>query len=64
VYKRQYYDSLTEIEKRLESEAETIQCIVSNNLVQNSIPFGQTQCPQLWDYADHVDTISFSLTIN
>ena len=60
----EYYDSLTEIEKRLESEAETIQCIVSNNLVQNSIPFGQTQRPQLWDYADHVDTISFSLTIN
>ena len=60
----EYYDSLTEIEKRLESEAETIQCIVSNNLVQNSILFGQTQRPQLWDYADHVDTISFSLTIN
>ena len=60
----EYYDSLTEIEKRLESEAETIQCIVSNNLVQNSIPFGKTQRPQLWDYADHVDTISFSLTIN
>ena len=60
----EYYDSLSEIEKRLESEAETIQCIVSNNLVQNSIPFGQTQHPQLWDYADHVDTISFSLTIN
>ncbi len=60
----EYYDSLTEIEKRLESEAETIQCIVSNNLVQNSIPFGQTQRPQLWDYADHVDTITFSLTIN
>lgn len=60
----EYYDSLSEIEKRLESEAETIQCIVSNNLVQNSIPFGKTQRPQLWDYADHVDTISFSLTIN
>ena len=60
----EYYDSLTEIEKRLESEAETIQCIVSNNLVQNSIPFGQTQRPQLWDYADHVDTISFSFTLN
>ena len=60
----EYYDSLAEIEKRLKNEAETIQCIVSNNLVQNSIPFGQTQRPQLWDYADHVDTISFSLTIN
>ncbi|MEN9326497.1 MAG: hypothetical protein RI943_918 [Bacteroidota bacterium] len=60
----EYYDSLAEIEKRLKTEAETIQCIVSNNLVQNSIPFGKTQRPQLWDYADHVDTISFSLTIN
>ncbi len=60
----EYYDSLAEIEQRLKTEAETIQCIVSNNLVQNSITFGQTQHPQLWDYADHVDTISFSLTIN
>mgnify|MGYP000143104527 FL=1 len=60
----EYYDSLAEIEQRLKTEAETIQCIVSNNLVQNSITFGQTQRPQLWDYADHVDTISFSLTIN
>jgi hypothetical protein len=60
----EYYDSLTEIEQKLKTEAETIQCIVSNNLVQNSIAFGQTQRPQLWDYADHVDTISFSLTIN
>ena len=60
----EYYDSLVEIEKRLETEVDTIQCIVSNNLVQNSIPFGQSQLPQLWDYADNVDTISFSLTIN
>ena len=59
----EYYDSLAEVEKRFETEADTIQCIVSNNLVKNSIPFGQTQRPQLWDYADHVDTISFSLTI-
>ncbi|MFM1753778.1 MAG: hypothetical protein RLZZ236_717 [Bacteroidota bacterium] len=60
----EYYDSLAEIEKRFETEADTIQCVVSNNLVQNSIPFGQSQLPQLWDYADNVDTISFSLTIN
>jgi hypothetical protein len=59
----EYYDSLAEVEKRFETEADTIQCIVSNNLVKNSIPFGQTQRPQLWDYADNVDTISFSLTI-
>ncbi|MBP6041375.1 MAG: acyl-CoA reductase [Flavobacterium sp.] len=60
----EYYDALEEVEKRLEAEDNVIQCIVSNNLVQNSIPFGQSQRPQLWDYADNVDTISFSLTIN
>ena len=60
----EYYDTLADVEKKFETEADTIQCIVSNNLVKSSIPFGQTQRPQLWDYADNVDTISFSLTIN
>lgn len=60
----EYYNTLADVETRFETEADTIQCIVSNNLVKNSIPFGQTQRPQLWDYADNVDTISFSLTIN
>jgi hypothetical protein len=59
----EYYDSIEEIQIRLESESEKIQCIVSNNLIENSIAFGQTQRPNLWDYADNVDTISFLLTI-
>lgn len=57
----EYYEELDELEKRLELEAENIQCIVSNNLIKNSIAFGQTQQPKLWDYADNVDTISFLL---
>ena len=60
----EYYENLDEVEKRVATESDSIQCIVSNNLVKNSIPFGQSQLPQLWDYADNVDTISFSLTIN
>lgn len=60
----EYYENLDEVEKRLTTESDSIQCIVSNNLVKNSIPFGQSQLPQLWNYADNVDTISFSLTIN
>ncbi len=59
----EYYDNLNEIENRLQKDTDKIQCVVSNNLTQNSIPFGQTQHPQLWDYADNIDTISFSLTI-
>lgn len=59
----EFYDSIDELQTRLKSENEQIQCIVSNNLVENSIDFGQTQKPNLWDYADNVDTISFLLTI-
>lgn len=55
----EYYESLDELQKRLENESDQIQCIVSNNLVNNSIKFGTTQKPNLWDYADNVDTMSF-----
>jgi hypothetical protein len=57
------YDNLVALENRLENEKDNLQCIVSNNLIANSIDFGQTQHPKLWDYADNVDTISFLLTI-
>jgi hypothetical protein len=59
----EFYDDMVVLQNRLVSEAEQIQCIVSNNLVENSIVFGETQNPQLWDYADNVDTITFLLTI-
>ena len=55
----EYYDDLAQIEQRLATEHEQIQCIVGNSAIQNSIPFGQTQQPGLLDYADNVDTISF-----
>ena len=59
----EFYDSIEALQTRLESDSEKIQCMVSNNLVANSIDFGQTQKPNLWDYADNIDTISFLLTI-
>ncbi|MFL9831565.1 acyl-CoA reductase [Flavobacterium sp. ST-87] len=57
----EYYENLEDVEKKLTAEAEQIQCIVSNNLIKNSVEFGQTQQPKLWDYADNTDTISFLL---
>lgn len=60
----EYYDTIEDLQKKLKEDNEQIQCIVSNNLVENSIPFGQTQHPKLWDFADNVDTISFLLTTN
>jgi hypothetical protein len=59
----EYYESLEEIEKRLATDEDQIQCVVSNNLIKNSVAFGQTQKPNLWDYADNVDTLHFLLNI-
>ncbi|MGO4771964.1 acyl-CoA reductase [Flavobacterium sp. W22_SRS_FK3] len=58
----EFYENIEDLQKRLEADAEQIQCIVSNNVIKNSIAFGQAQNPQLWDYADNVDTITFLLT--
>ena len=59
----EFYENLDDLQIQLTSETEQIQCIVSNNLIKDSIDFGQTQRPNLWDYADNTDTISFLLTI-
>jgi Acyl-CoA reductase (LuxC) len=60
----EFYENLENIQTRLEQENDQIQCIVSNNLVKNSIPFGSTQKPKLWDYADNVDTLKFLKSLN
>ncbi|MFD2938939.1 acyl-CoA reductase [Flavobacterium notoginsengisoli] len=58
----EYYENPEELKKRLQNDSEQIQCIVSNNFTSDNIAFGETQKPQLWDYADNVDTITFLLT--
>jgi hypothetical protein len=55
----EYYEDLNDIKSRLENDADQIQCIVSKDAIENSILFGQTQKPNLWDYADNVDTLVF-----
>ncbi|EKT4519788.1 acyl-CoA reductase [Flavobacterium psychrophilum] len=59
----EFYDDINDIKNRLETDKDKIQCIVSNNLVENSIAFGVTQKPNLWDYADNVDTIHFLINL-
>ncbi|MFY0482976.1 acyl-CoA reductase [Flavobacterium sp. PLA-1-15] len=59
----EYYDDLEELKKRLQTENEQIQCIVSKGIIEKSVPFGKTQQPELWDYADNVDTIAFLKSI-
>ncbi len=59
----EYYDTLEAVLQQLKNDEEQIQCIVSNGLTEDSIAFGTTQKPQLWDYADNVDTLEFLLNL-
>jgi hypothetical protein len=52
------YDDQVELAARLESVSEKIQCIVGKTRPDH-IPFGHAQEPELWDYADRVDTLKF-----
>lgn len=41
-------------------DSEKIQCVASSTgWYTGSVPFGKTQEPELWDYADGVDTLKF-----
>ena len=57
----EYYDNKTDLEHKLKTDADKIQCIVANNFSTDEIIFGKTQKPQLWEYADNIDTVEFLL---
>ncbi|MDU8886919.1 acyl-CoA reductase [Yeosuana sp. MJ-SS3] len=57
------YNFLEELNKKLDADKDHIQCVVSENVREKEIGFGETQKPQLWDYADEIDIIEFLLTI-
>lgn len=59
----EYYENTNELKRKLERDREKIQCVVSKGFMENEIPFGHTQKPQLWDYADSVDSVKFLLSI-
>jgi len=56
----EFYKSPDRVNEQLENLKEKIQCKVG----RNSVPFGKTQSPQLWDYPDGIDTIEFILKKN
>jgi hypothetical protein len=59
----EYYESIDQFKSKLETDKDSIQCIVSKHVLDSEISFGKTQKPELWDYADNVDTIEFLLKI-
>ncbi|RSK38714.1 acyl-CoA reductase [Mangrovimonas spongiae] len=59
----EYYDDLDALKTKLASDKEKIQCVVAKNFLNSEIEFGNTQQPELHDYADDIDIIDFLLTI-
>ena len=61
------YENLSEVKKALKEKQENIQVVVAKNI--SDIPlsatfFGNSQQPNLWDYADGIDTLKFLSSLN
>ena len=59
----EYYTDVDSLKEKLTTDAEKIQCVVTHNFTTEEVAFGETQTPQLWDYADGVDTLNFLLKL-
>ncbi|KPL14555.1 MAG: hypothetical protein AMS26_10250 [Bacteroides sp. SM23_62] len=54
------YVDLAAVDRHLDAYRDEIQCVVSAApLAAPRTPFGQSQHPPLWEYADNVDTLKF-----
>ncbi len=53
------FSDAASVHKRLDEQREDIQCVLSHR----DLPFGKSQEPELWQYADGVDTVAFLNTI-
>lgn len=57
-----FYETYSEesaLLERLQEDSELIQCVVGPSDLEGTLPYGTSQQPALWDYADGVDTLSF-----
>jgi len=58
----EFYKNYTDLEQKLAHYTEKIQCIVSKEAFwKGSCAFGEAQKPELWDFADGIDTMKFLL---
>ncbi|MGM0497630.1 MAG: acyl-CoA reductase [Bacteroidota bacterium] len=58
------YQDIEQVKEKLELHNEEIQCVVSYpDTIRNAVPFGKAQFPELWDYADNIDTLDFLLSL-
>lgn len=61
----EYYDKPEALIKNLSRQKDKIQCVVSkeNSPELETIPLGKAQQPELFDYADGIDTMNFILDL-
>lgn len=59
----EFYNDLEQLTQQLKIQNEQIQCIVSHLDIPQAINLGKAQQPDLWDYADGVDTLEFLLKV-
>lgn len=59
----EYYEDEQALQQKLKVNQDKLQCVVKQDATANEVPFGKTQKPELWDYADNVDTIEFLLKL-
>lgn len=60
----QTFSTMDQMHAEVKIHEEQIQCVVASDALgfENSVPFGKAQSPELWDYADGVDTMAFLLS--
>ena len=60
----EFYKDQEDLKGKIEAIQDDLQCAVSRTTGDGGfIPFGKAQEPELWDYADGVDTLKFLETI-
>ncbi|MDR1887406.1 MAG: hypothetical protein LBQ70_05765 [Prevotellaceae bacterium] len=59
------YEDIERVKDFLSEQKDSIQCVVSKvGGIENAIPFGYTQQPELTDYADGIDTMEFLVSVS
>lgn len=57
----EFYTQKNHLQSHLNSLKDQLQCVVAEGFMEEETPFGQTQFPALWDYADQIDVLEFLL---
>ena len=60
------YEDENDLNLKLNSIQGKVQCVLGGvgYLKNKIIPFGQAQLPSPWDYADHIDTLAFLISLS